>query len=185
MDMREKQNSTVVYEFRNEVYPFPIFVGLGVSDKTIRDFFTRAKPPYGFEVGDNLLKGKDALTVPVIMWNYIGGKIVYKHGIFVNINANNVIDAGVITKEACRVADWLCMECGVRFGGKLEEGEAYAYLVGMAAQFISQVIKHAVPQTVKKWTPAKLNRMYYEEFKDKIRRREIKLDDNGNPIYPN
>lgn len=173
MAMREKQNSTVVYEFRNEIYPFPIFVGLGVSDKTIRDFFTRAKPPYGFEVGENLLKGKDALTVPVIMWNYIAGESVYKHGIFVNINANNVIDAGVITKEACRVADWLCMKCGVRFGGKIEDGEAHAYLVGMSAKFIEYVVNHNVPPTVEKWTPTKLNRMCYEEFQDKIRREEI------------
>ena len=173
--MKKKlQTSTVVYEFTNEIYPYSIFIGIGVSDLAVRKLFVRYDEVTGrsrpFKIWENSLRG---LGTGCQIVNIFG-----KIGYFININPNANANAELIAHEACHAADWICNRCGVKYGLH-DEGEAHAYLVGMVARFMEQVITHQVPKTVKKWTPTVVNRIYDAEIEEDIRTGKLKYDENG------
>ena len=174
------QTSTVVYEFTNEIYPFSVFVGKGISDLAVRKLFlyydSRSGRVNQFKIWENCLKGVNALCFPVCL--NINGKT----GMLVNLNPNSKFDAELIAHESCHIADWICDCCKVRYG-TYEEGEAHAYIVGMVARFMEMVINNNVPKNVKKWTPTVVNHMLDAELKEDIRTGKIKLDENGNPVF--
>lgn len=174
-----KQTSTVVYEFTNEIYPYSVYIGIGVSDLAVRKMFMRYNERDGkcerFKIWENRLRGVGAgcqVVCPVVK-----GHIGY----FININPNSQMDAELIAHESCHAADWICNCCGVKYGLH-EEGEAHAYLVGMVARFMEHVITRQIPQTAKKWTPTVVNHMFDAEIEDDIRNGKIKIDENGKII---
>ncbi len=167
------QTSTVVYEFTNEIYPFSVFIGMGISDLTVRKLFLHYDRRTGkvgrFKIWENNLGGVGALCQSVRL--DINGQA----GMLININPNFHIDVELIAHESCHVADWICDCCRVRYG-VYEEGEAHAYLVGMVARFMELVVNHKVPKTVKKWTPTIINHILDKEIEEDIRTGKIKLD---------
>lgn len=56
-----KQTSTVVYEFTNEIYPYSVYIGIGVSDLAVRKMFMRYNERDGkcerFKIWENRLRG--------------------------------------------------------------------------------------------------------------------------------
>lgn len=171
------QTGTVVYEFTNEIYPYSIYIGIGVSDLAVRKMFLRYNEQNGkverFRIWENSLRGVGAgcqIVCPIV---YQG-----KVGYFININPNVNANAELIAHEACHAADWICNRCGVKYGLH-DEGEAHAYLVGMVARFMEQVITHQVPKTVKKWTPTVVNHIFDAEIEEDIRIGKLKYDENG------
>ncbi|MBQ8703807.1 MAG: hypothetical protein IJ524_05485 [Bacteroidales bacterium] len=170
------QTSTVVYEFTNEVYPYSVFIGIGVSDLTVRKLFMRFDDRTGrstpFKIWENSLRGVGAGCQVVRL--VVSSQIAY----FININPNVNANAELIAHEACHAADWICNRCGVKYGLH-DEGEAHAYLVGMVARFMEQVITHQVPKTVKKWTPTVVNHIFDAEIEEDIRTGRLKYDENG------
>lgn len=160
------QTSTVVYEFTNEIYPFSVFIGMGVSDLTVRKLFLHYNRKTGkvvrFERWENNLGRVGSLCQTVCLG--INGQI----GMFINLNPNRKIDVEMIAHESCHVADWICDCCKVRYG-VYEDGEAHAYLVGMVARFMEQVISRKVPKTIKKWTPTVINHMLDAEIEEEMR----------------
>ena len=170
------QTSTVVYEFTNEVYPFSVFIGMGVSDLTVRKLFMRFDDRTGkstpFKIWENSLRGVGAGCQVVRL--VVSSQIAY----FININPNVNVNAELIAHEACHAADWICNRCGVKYGLH-DNGEAHAYLVGMVARFMEQVITHQVPKTVKKWTPTVVNHIFDAEIEEDIKSGKLKYDENG------
>lgn len=174
------QTSTVVYEFTNEIYPYSIFIGIGVSDLAVRKMFLRYNEKNGkverFRIWENSLRGVRAGCQVVCPIVYQGNS-----GYFININPNTKMDAELIAHESCHAANWICNRCGVNYGLHGED-EAQAYLVGMVARFMEQVITHQVPKTVKKWTPTVVNHIFDEEIKEDIRTGKLKFDKKGKLI---
>ncbi len=167
------QTSTVVYEFTNEIYPFSVFIGKGISDLTIRKLFCyydwRNGRIHKFKIWENCLKGVGALCHPVRLI------VTSQAGMLVNLNPYCNLNAELIAHEASHVADWICDCCRVRYG-TFEEGEAHAYLVGMIARFMELVINNNVPKSAKKWTPTVVNHIYDAEIEEEIRTGKIKMD---------
>lgn len=172
------QTSTVVYEFTNEIYPYSIYIGIGVSDLAVRKMFMRyeGNGKVGrFKIWENSLRGVGAgcqVVCPIVEGHV---------GYFININPNAIPNAELIAHESCHAADWICNCCGVRYGLH-DEGEAHAYLVGMVARFMEQVITRQVPKTVQKWTPTVVKHMLDAEIEEDIKTGKIKLDKNGKLI---
>ncbi len=149
-----KQTSTVVYEFQKGLYGCSIFIGIGVSDLTIRKLFHPfcLNEEDGAFIKKEFYRGQNSfpLTIAVSVQTVILKADDTHYGVFFNINPHHEIDINTIAHEASHAADF------IRYYNDdvSSDEEAYYDIAGCIARYIGMVAKKKIDmQEARKITP--------------------------------
>lgn len=149
-----KQTSTVVYEFQKGLYGCSIFIGIGVSDLTIRKLFHPfcLNEEDGAFIKKEFYRGQNSfpLTIAVSVQTVILKADDTHYGVFFNINPHHEIDINTIAHEASHAADF------IRYYNDevSSDEESYYDIAGCIARYIGMVAKKKINmQEARKITP--------------------------------
>lgn len=126
-----------IYEFRPTIYPFRLWIGIEIDDKTIINKFVGydIDTDTSIELNSDYLKRKSSAVASCLPMIDVQGYI----GIYIPIYKINELDNPAISHESDHCADFICQEFGIEHG-TFVNGESHAYLVQWVASCIEKVV---------------------------------------------